>query len=331
MESGPPTCPHCGGEFIEIIESSSDPRLYGDDEGESEDFDFDEEEGFVDIEGDGDDQSRPTRTRRRNRGGAAGGEDPRDALASVLAAMMRQAMTNRMPGGPPTQMPMPGFGMFGVGGFQGGFGMPQFGQGATGTGTAMGPQPRQGQTAGYSEQPAGETPQGGEAPSVNAEETPNARQQAALMNMMEMLQHVLVGAGVPGADARSLFNMVGNPGDYVFGQQGLDAIITQLMDQNTLRNAPPPASDSAISNLPRVKVKGCDLGEHPECAVCQDEFTSEGDGEVAIRLLCNHNFHPHCIENWLKVNGTCPVCRKKVEEELSPEGPPQADPPEVSG
>jgi hypothetical protein len=27
-----------------------------------------------------------------------------------------------------------------------------------------------------------------------------------------------------------LFNMVGNPGDYVFGQGGLDDVITQMME-----------------------------------------------------------------------------------------------------
>ncbi|KAI8837070.1 hypothetical protein BC829DRAFT_405234 [Chytridium lagenaria] len=126
---------------------------------------------------------------------------------------------------------------------------------------------------------------------------------AAVMNIMEMLQQMLVGAGI-----------VGNPGDYVFGQQGLDTIITQLMEQNTLRNAPPPASDYDIANLPRVKVRGSDLGEHPECAVCQDDFTNEGEGEYANRLLCGHHFHPDCIGNWLKVNGTCPVCRKRIQE-----------------
>ncbi|KAI9355965.1 hypothetical protein DFJ73DRAFT_249534 [Zopfochytrium polystomum] len=129
-------------------------------------------------------------------------------------------------------------------------------------------------------------------------------------SQLGLLFHALLGReGLFGGEP-----MVGNPGDYVFGTQSLDRVISQLMEQYSSSNAPPPASEAAIAGLKRIMVKGSDLGDHPECAVCQDEFSNEGDGEIAVRLECSHHFHPTCIESWLKVNGTCPVCRKRVTD-----------------
>ena len=48
------------------------------------------------------------------------------------------------------------------------------------------------------------------------------------------------------------------------------------------------------------------LDLHKECPVCQDDFV---EGVETIVLPCKHIFHPDCILNWLKLNGTCPVCR----------------------
>jgi hypothetical protein len=47
-----------------------------------------------------------------------------------------------------------------------------------------------------------------------------------------------------------------------------------------------------------------------ECLICQEEFI---DGSVNKFLGCGHmNFHESCINDWLKINPTCPNCRKVV-------------------
>ena len=51
-------------------------------------------------------------------------------------------------------------------------------------------------------------------------------------------------------------------GDYVFGQQGLDDIISQLMEQTQSSNAPPPAEEDVIAKLERFK-----LGD--EARICE--------------------------------------------------------------
>jgi hypothetical protein len=65
--------------------------------------------------------------------------------------------------------------------------------------------------------------------------------------------------GLPGPLMR-MFGMVGNPGDYVFGNQGLDDIISRLMEQTAGKNAPPPAEDEEINQLPRCQITAEEKG-----------------------------------------------------------------------
>ncbi|KAK1409716.1 hypothetical protein QVD17_36245 [Tagetes erecta] len=48
-------------------------------------------------------------------------------------------------------------------------------------------------------------------------------------------------------------------------------------------------------------------GNNSGCSVCLSEYKAAD----VVRLLpeCGHLFHVGCIDTWLKVNATCPVCR----------------------
>jgi E3 ubiquitin-protein ligase RNF115/126 len=72
------------------------------------------------------------------------------------------------------------------------------------------------------------------------------------------------------------------------------------MEQYANQNMPPPASSEAIDNLPKIKIQVETLGDNSACTICQDDFKQD---EEAIKLPCNHLFHPNCIIEWLKVNG----------------------------
>ena len=39
-----------------------------------------------------------------------------------------------------------------------------------------------------------------------------------------------------------------------------------------------------------------------ECTVCLQKFTD-------ITLECKHSFHKFCIQQWAKINKSCPLCR----------------------
>jgi E3 ubiquitin-protein ligase RNF115/126 len=109
----------------------------------------------------------------------------------------------------------------------------------------------------------------------------------------------------------------GQMGDFVYSQEGLDRIVSQLMEQTTTNNAPPPATQADIDALPRKKVDESMLGpEHTaECSICMDEVNI---GEEVTELPCKHWFHHTCVSAWLLEHDTCPHCRKGITK--APEG-----------
>lgn len=103
----------------------------------------------------------------------------------------------------------------------------------------------------------------------------------------------------------------GRMGDYVFNQEALDQIISQIMEQGN-SSRPVPATEEAMQELHReVLEEGSPLLER-DCAVCKDQFalnTEDPDDQVIVTLPCKHPFHESCIMPWLKSSATCPVCR----------------------
>lgn len=106
----------------------------------------------------------------------------------------------------------------------------------------------------------------------------------------------------------------GRWGDYVFNQEALDQIITQIME-NSNSSRPVPATEEIMSKLERqVLEEGSPLLER-DCAVCKEQFslgTEDPDEQVVVTLPCKHPFHDGCITPWLKSSGTCPVCRHQL-------------------
>lgn len=74
---------------------------------------------------------------------------------------------------------------------------------------------------------------------------------------------------------------------------------------------------SVIESFPTFlysTVKGLKIGKDTlECAVCLNEF--EDDETLRLIPICNHVFHPDCIDAWLSSHSTCPVCRANLARE----------------
>jgi len=56
---------------------------------------------------------------------------------------------------------------------------------------------------------------------------------------------------------------------------------------------------------------------HDDCAVCMDQFV-EGD-VIRVLPMCGHTFHAECIDEWLALHPSCPICRKNTREALEME------------
>ncbi|KAG8232324.1 hypothetical protein J437_LFUL009423 [Ladona fulva] len=89
---------------------------------------------------------------------------------------------------------------------------------------------------------------------------------------------------------------LGNPGDYAWGREGLDAIVTHLLNQMD-GTGPPPLAKEKIEEIPVVNIM-------------KDQV-----GEPVRKLKCEHVYHENCIIPWLKLHGTCPICRKTLCDE----------------
>mmetsp|Transcript_4131 Transcript_4131/g.8532 ORF Transcript_4131/g.8532 Transcript_4131/m.8532 type:complete len:664 (-) Transcript_4131:276-2267(-) len=87
------------------------------------------------------------------------------------------------------------------------------------------------------------------------------------------------------------------------------AIRASMRDQQNQPTGPPPASGTALKNLPLITVASEDLVENRECSICLEEHEI---GSVAVRMPCAHIFHKNCVVDWLKSHCTCPVCRYEL-------------------
>ncbi|PNT03960.2 hypothetical protein POPTR_014G098200v4 [Populus trichocarpa] len=97
--------------------------------------------------------------------------------------------------------------------------------------------------------------------------------------------------------------------------------------RNAVSNTQRNTATATVSPRPTILVMGLDestiesfdklvLGESKRlpgpngstCAICLSEYNSK----ETLRMIpeCKHCFHADCVDEWLRMNGTCPVCRK---------------------
>ena len=69
-----------------------------------------------------------------------------------------------------------------------------------------------------------------------------------------------------------------------------------------------------MKNVIRNKFNPDQNEGNTECIICMCEY--EPNDEI-IELPCDrrHFFHAGCIENWLKKNNSCPMCKKPITME----------------
>ncbi|XP_072997435.1 putative RING-H2 finger protein ATL69 [Typha latifolia] len=59
-----------------------------------------------------------------------------------------------------------------------------------------------------------------------------------------------------------------------------------------------------------------DSGEEQPCPICLGEY---GAGDLLRRGPdCGHRFHAACADAWLRVSGTCPMCRRSPVNSPAP-------------
>jgi len=98
-----------------------------------------------------------------------------------------------------------------------------------------------------------------------------------------------------------------NPSDYGIGFNGLRDILGRLHRVGGPRG-PPPASKKVVENLKDEVFSEDNKDQETACAVCKDDF-KEGDRVIQFPCPNKHLYHGACIQPWLKLHNSCPVCR----------------------
>ncbi|XP_052191908.1 RING-H2 finger protein ATL80-like [Diospyros lotus] len=69
-----------------------------------------------------------------------------------------------------------------------------------------------------------------------------------------------------------------------------------------------------IAAIPTMKFNHEDFSspEDAQCTICLGEYQEKE--ELRIMPNCGHNFHLACIDEWLRKQATCPICRLPLQE-----------------
>ncbi|KAF8021336.1 hypothetical protein BT93_G1694 [Corymbia citriodora subsp. variegata] len=76
------------------------------------------------------------------------------------------------------------------------------------------------------------------------------------------------------------------------------------------------ARESIIRSLNTVVFEGDGRlsGQELKCVICIEEIAM---GNQLVRMDCSHEFHKNCIEAWLRIHHTCPLCRHELPSKKS--------------
>lgn len=100
-------------------------------------------------------------------------------------------------------------------------------------------------------------------------------------NIMQEFLISISGGGGGAAGGAPMFFM-GNPGDYAWGREGLDTVITQMLNQME-NSGPPPLAKEKIQDIPRIEIDDEQVDQKLQCSVCWDDFQKM---ETVRKLPC---------------------------------------------
>ncbi|KAH7650934.1 Zinc finger RING/FYVE/PHD-type protein [Dioscorea alata] len=77
------------------------------------------------------------------------------------------------------------------------------------------------------------------------------------------------------------------------------------------------ASDDQISHLPQWRYKDVEANnvqhahQNTECCICLAKYM---DKEEVRQLPCLHLFHQRCVDQWLRIISSCPLCKQDIDK-----------------
>jgi len=125
---------------------------------------------------------------------------------------------------------------------------------------------------------------------------------------------------MPMMNPRSIFNDSGNRRRQfipfnMFSNNRNDnfhSIFEQILQR--MRSHEHPTDQHILNELPETEIDDVTKldPEKKNCVICLEDFKN---GDKATVLPCIHLFHSNCIQNWLKTQNCCPICKFKLTGE----------------
>jgi hypothetical protein len=85
-----------------------------------------------------------------------------------------------------------------------------------------------------------------------------------------------------------------------------------IPENNQMHTREEELPENVGGGLPVTKHKR-DSNEEVNCSICLENFKLNDN---VIKLPCKHEFHPECLNGWLKNKSTCPMCRCEIDTTL---------------
>lgn len=111
----------------------------------------------------------------------------------------------------------------------------------------------------------------------------------------------------PHATYEEFLDMIERRGNVNRGANDDELDKLKQMKWKDFKRKRPKQGTAASSSAGRV----AGVDEKEKCVICLGEF--ENDDDVTV-LPCEHVFCASCINQWLKVNRTCPSCKRSIRE-----------------
>eukprot|EP00656_Telonema_subtile_P057750 TRINITY_DN9576_c0_g1_i1.p1 TRINITY_DN9576_c0_g1~~TRINITY_DN9576_c0_g1_i1.p1 ORF type:complete len:199 (+),score=39.98 TRINITY_DN9576_c0_g1_i1:1-597(+) len=131
---------------------------------------------------------------------------------------------------------------------------------------------------------------------VGDEEVPRDDRMNGLMRLLRpffQAHQVQTGEDATYEDFIRLEEQLGN------ANAGAD---TETIEQSTQRHRFVPHPDAKEATREQTS--------NMTCAVCLSDFDAGDDLRV---LPCKHSFHSACVDQWLAINKTCPICKREID------------------
>ena len=73
------------------------------------------------------------------------------------------------------------------------------------------------------------------------------------------------------------------------------------------------AGESQIRSLPSATIRDVDKlpPDSRACSICLEDFKNGDERKI---MPCLHGFHASCLDKWLRSNGSCPICKHRLEK-----------------